>query len=183
MLRPIRLTLALGLVGALLSGAPALAKGGGGGGGGGTGGGGGGTGGGGGGGTTLKYGAISRVSGTAPCDAGSSISVTLDKGTNNQILGTIDMVGGTNPDGTSTLYGTWSLMLHNDTTGASVGGVGGNAFGPTVPSVLIKNLFSGVPAGSYDLTLTGTKTAFGSSAFSTDPALETCTTHFAVIAR
>jgi hypothetical protein len=176
--RHTRLALVLAVLGALVAAPSAFARGGTGGGG--TGGGGGG---GGGGGTTLNYGAIDRVSGVADCDAGSFMSVTLSKGTNNQILGTIDMAGGTNPDGTSTLYGSWSLMLHNDTTGASVGGVAGETFGPTVPSVLIKNLFSGVPAGSYDLTLTGAKTAFGSAPVSTAPVLETCTTHFSVIAR
>jgi hypothetical protein len=181
MLRHTRLALVLALLGALLLVPSAFAKGGtGGGGGGGTGGGGGG---GGGGGTTLKYGAINGVSGIAACDAGTSMSVSLSKGTNNQILGTMNMVGGTNPDGTSTLFGSWSLLLHNDTTGASVGGVAGETFGETVPSVLIKLLFSGVPAGSYDLTLTGTKTAFGSPPISDNPVLETCTTHFAVIAR
>jgi hypothetical protein len=175
MLRHTRLALVLALLGALVAAPSAFAKGGGGGGGAG--------GGGGGGGTTLKYGAIDRVSGVAACDAGTSMSVTLAKGTNNQILGTIDMAGGTNADGTSTLNGTWSLMLRNDTSGTSVGGVAGESFGPTVPSVLIKNLFSGVPSGSYDLTLTGTRTAFGSPAFSTSPVLETCTTHFSVTAR
>jgi hypothetical protein len=175
MLRHTRPALALALLGALVVAPSAFAKGGGGGGG--TGGGGGG------GGTTLKYGAIDRVSGVAACTAGTSMSVTLAKGTNNQILGTIDMAGGTNADGTSTLSGTWSLLLHNDTSGTGVGGVAGESFGPTVPSVLIKELFSGVPAGSYDLTLTGTKTAFGSPAFSTNPVLETCTAHFSVTAR
>jgi hypothetical protein len=173
MLRQTRLALVLSLLGALVVAPSAFARGG-------TGGGGGG---GGGGATTVKYGAIDRASGVAVCDAGSVMSVSLSKGTNNQILGTIDLAGGTNPDGTSTLYGSWSLMLHNDTTGASVGGVAGETFGPTVPSVLIKNLFSGVPAGAYDLTLTGTKTAFGSPAVSSNPVLETCTAHFAVIAR
>ena len=180
--RPTRLVLVLAILGALVAVPSAFAQGGAGGGGTGGGGGGGGTGGGGGGGT-LKYGAINRVSDVAACDAGTAMSVTLDKGTNNQILGTMNMAGGTNPDGTSTLYGSWSLMLHNDTTGASVGGVAGETFGPTVPSVLIKNLFSGVPAGSYDLTLTGSKTAFGSPPISTNPVLETCTAHFFVIAR
>ena len=178
MFRRTRLTLLSALLAVLVLTPSALASGGGGGGGGG------GTGGGGGGGgTASKYGAINRVSGAASCDAGTAMSVALDKGTNNQILGTINMAGGTNPDGTSTLYGSWSLLLHNDTTGASVGGVSGNAFGPTLPSVLIKNLFSGVPAGSFDLTLTGTKTAFGSSPNPANPVLETCTTHFFVTAR
>lgn len=181
MLRHTRLALALALLGALLAVPSAFAQGGTGGGGGGGTSGGGGTGGGGGG--TLKYGAINRVSGVADCDAGSFMSTTLDKGTNNQILGTIDMSGGTNADGTSTLYGTWSLLLHNDTTGASVGGVAGQTFGPTLTSVLIKNLFSGVPAGSYDLTLTGTKTAYGVQALPGDPVLETCVTHFSVSAK
>jgi hypothetical protein len=143
----------------------------------------GGGGGGGGGGSTPKYGAINSVSGAAACDAGTSIGVKLDKGTNNQIQGTISMVGGTNADGTSTLYGGWTMLLSNDTLGTSVGGVGGMTFGPTVPSVLIKNLFSGVPAGSYDLTLTFTKRPFDQPLVATAPVLETCAAHFFVTAR
>jgi hypothetical protein len=150
---------------------------GGGGGGGGTGGGGGGGGG------STKYGAITSVSGAAGCDAGTSIAVKLDKGTNNQILGTIAMTGGTNPDGTSTLYGGWTMLLHNDTLNTSGGGVGGQTFGPTVGSVLIKNLFSGVPAGSFDLTLTFTKKAFETPLDPAAPVLETCAAHFFVVAR
>jgi hypothetical protein len=166
------------LLAALVVVPAAFAQGGNGGGGGGTGGGGGGGGGG-----SLKYGAINSVSGAATCDAGTSIGVKLDKGTNNQIMGTITMVGGTNADGTSTLYGGWTMLLHNDTLNTSVGGVAGQTFGPTVPSVLIKNLFSGVPSGSYDLTLTFTKKAFDTPLDPTAPILETCTAHFSVTAR
>src|SRR3954452_24345971 len=87
---------------------------------GGTGGGGtGGGGSGGGGGTTTSYAAINRVSDVPTCDAGTFVSVTLDKGANKQIEGTITMLSGTNPDGSSTLFGGWSVMLQNDTTGAS----------------------------------------------------------------
>jgi hypothetical protein len=143
----------------------------------------GGGGGGGGGGSTPKYGAINSVSGAAACDAGSSIGVELDKGTNNQIQGTISMVGGTNADGTSTLYGGWTMLLHNDTLNTSVGGVGGMTFGPTVPSVLIKNLFGGVPSGSFALTLTFTKRPFDQALVSTAPVLETCVAQFFVVAK
>jgi hypothetical protein len=168
MLRHTRLVLALALLGALLVVPSASARGGGGGGGGG--------------GTTTDYRAIDRVSGVATCDGGTFMSVTLDKGANKQIEGTISMVGGTNPDGTSTLYGGWSVRLSNDTTGQSLGGFG-TSFGETVPSVRITNLFSGVTAGSYELTLTGSKRQFGSLFGSTDPVLETCTAHFFVTAR
>ena len=142
----------------------------------------GGGGGGGGGGTTTSYAAISRVSSAATCDAGSFVSVTLDKGANKQIQGTISMVGGTNADGTSTLYGGWSATLFNDTTAKSLGGFG-TSFGQTVPSVLITNLFSGVTAGSYALTFTAVKSTFGSLFDPTAPVLETCTAHFFVVAR
>jgi hypothetical protein len=147
---------------------------------GGTGSGGSGSGGGGGGGSSSA--AINRVSAVAPCDAGTFVSVTLDKGANKQIEGTISMVGGTNADGTSTLYGGWTVMLANDTTGASLGGFG-TSFGQTVPSVLITNLFGGVTAGSYDLSLTFTKRPFGELLGSTAPVLETCSAHFFVTAR
>jgi hypothetical protein len=170
------------LLAALVVVPAAFAQGGNGGGGGGGGGGTGG-GGGGGGGSTLKYGAINNVSAAATCDAGTSIGVGLSKSTNNQILGTISMVGGTNADGTSTLYGSWSILLHNDTLDTSVGGVVGNAFGPTVPSVLIKNLFGGVPAGSYDLTMTFVKHPYAPSWDPTAPVVETCAAHFSVFAK
>jgi hypothetical protein len=166
------------LLAALVVAPAALAQGGsGGGGGGGTGGGGGGGGG------STKYGAINSVSGVATCDAGTSIAVKLSKDTNNQILGTITMTGGTNPDGTSTLYGGWTMLLHNDTLNTSVGGVGGMTFGPTVPSVLIKNLFSGVPSGSYDLTLSFTKKPFDTPLDPAAPVLESCAAHFFVVAK
>ena len=187
MLRLIRLTFALALLGAFVFSSAALASGGGGGGGGGggTGGGGGGTGGGGtggggGGGTAVKYGAISRVSSAATCDAGTSISVTLDKGANNQIQGQMDFAGGTNPDGTSTLLGRWTISLHNDTTGASVGGLI-TSF-PDTTSLRDTNLFSGVTPGSYDLSLNFAKRQVDSVS-STDPVLETCTAHFFVVAK
>jgi hypothetical protein len=185
MLRPVfRLTLLLALVGALaIVPSAAFAKGGTGGGGGGGGGTGGGGGGGGGGGTTVKYAAIDNVSGVAQCDGGSSMSTKLSKDTNNQILGTMTWGGGTNADGTSTLYGSWSVLLNDDTTGASLGGVIGDAFGPTVTSVLEKLLFGGVQAGAHDLTLTATKRPYSPSPDPTAPVLETCTTHFSVIAR
>jgi hypothetical protein len=140
-------------------------------------------GGGGGGGSTPKYGAIDSVSGAATCDAGSSIAVKLSKSTNNQILGTITMTGGTNGDGTSTLYGGWSMLLWNDTLDKSVGGVSGDTFGPAVSSVSIKNLFSGVPSGSFALTLTFTKRPFDQALVSTAPVLETCVAHFFVVAK
>jgi hypothetical protein len=146
-------------------------------------GGGGGTGGGGGGGGSTKYGAINSVSGVATCDAGTSIAVKLSKDTNNQILGTITMTGGTNADGTSTLYGGWTMLLHNDTLNTSVGGVGGMTFGPTVPSVLIKNLFSGVPSGSYELTLSFTKRPYDTPLDPAAPVLESCAAHFFVVAK
>ena len=166
-----RITLAVAVLAALLVVPSAFARGGSGGGGGG-----------GGGGTTTSYAAISRVSGGALCSAGTTISVVLDKGANKQIEGTISMIGGTNADGTSTLFGGWTVMLSNDTTGASLGGFG-TSFGETVPSVLITNLFGGVTAGSYDLTLSFTKRPFGELLGSTAPILESCAVHFAVIAR
>ena len=143
---------------------------------------GGGSGGGGGGGGSTSYAAISRVSGVAVCDGGSFISNSLDKGANKQIEGTISMIGGTSPDGTSTLYGGWSATLSNDTTGTGLGGFG-TSFGPTVPSVLITNLFGGVKAGSYELTFTAVKSTFGSLFDPTAPVVETCTAHVFVTAR
>lgn len=185
MLRHLRSSLALALLGALVIVPAALAQGGTGGGGGGTGGGGGGGGGGtgGGGGSTVKYAAINNASGVAECDGGSSMSIGLSKGTNNQIQGTINWAGGTNADGTSTLYGSWSVLLHDDTTGASLGGVIGETFGPTVSSALEKLLFGGVQAGSHDLTLTALKRPYSPSPDPTAPVTETCTTHFSVLAR
>ena len=170
----IALVLALALAGALLVVPAPFASGGSGSGGSG--------GGGGGGGSTNSYAAINRVSSGAACDAGSFIGITLDKGANKQIEGTISMVGGTNADGTSTLYGGWTVTLFNDTTGKTLGGFG-TSFGPTVPSVLITNLFSGVTAGSYALTFSAVKRTFGTLFDPTAPVLETCTAHFFVVAR
>ena len=172
MLHRTRFTLALALAGALFVVPAAFARGGSGGSGGGGGGGGG----------STSYAAIDRVSGVAGCDAGSFVGVTLDKGSNKQIEGTISMIGGTNPDGTSTLYGGWSVTLFNDTTATPLGGFG-TSFGPTVPSVLITNLFGGVTAGSYALTLTASKSTFGSLFDPAAPVLETCTARFVVSAR
>ena len=59
----------------------------------------------------------------------------------------------------------------------------GETFGPTVPSVLIKNLFGGVPAGSYYLTMTFTKRPSGQALVPTAPVLESCSAHFFVTAR
>jgi hypothetical protein len=172
-MRRTSLTLAFALVTVLLVIPAALASGGSGGSGGG---------GGGGGGSTTSYAAINRVAAVAACDAGSSVSVSLDKGANKQIQGAIGMLGGTNADGTSTLYGGWSVTLFNDTTSKSLGGFG-TSFGPTVPSASITNLFGGVTAGSYELTFTAVKSTFGALFDPTAPVLETCTAHFFVVAR
>ena len=182
MLRHARSSLVLAVLGALVVVPSAFAQGGAGGGGGGAGGGGGGVTGGGGG-TTVKYAAISTVPGVAQCDGGSSMSTVLSKGANNQILGTITWGGGPNADNTSTLNGSWSVLLNDDTTGASLGGVIGDTFGPTVTSVQEKLLFGGVQAGLYHLTLTASKRPFSPSPDPTAPVLETCTTHFFVSAR
>lgn len=136
----------------------------------------------GGGGSTTDYGAIDRVSDVPTCDAGSFVSVVLDKGANKQIEGTITMLGGTNADGTSTLYGGWSMMLKNETTGASVGGLG-TSFESYMTSVRITNLFSGVPVGQWELSLTFTKRPYGFLVGSDAPVLETCVAHFFVNAR
>ena len=62
-------------------------------------------------------------------------------------------------------------------------GVIGDAFGPTVPSALEKLLFGGVQAGAHDLTLTASKRPYSPSPDPTAPVIETCTTHFSVIAK
>lgn len=159
------------------------------GGGNGGGGGGGGTGGGGGGGGST-VGRITRASGAAVCDAGTSIGITLDKGFNNrvnaQMAWTGIATGPAIPPSTfpqTSLGGWWDVSLTDAATGALVMGFG-TGVGATTPSMLITNLGGTVTVGVHTLNFVATK-------LPVDPitgvrggtVAETCTASITVVAR
>lgn len=130
---------------------PTLAKGGSGGGGGGGGGGG-----------TPKPGRILRASAPVSCDAGSTMSITIEKGFNDR--GNIILVATASPTPagppvppstfpTTSLGGTWSVRIMDNDTGAQFMRFG-TTMGPSTPSVTIQNLGGTVTPGAHSFAFT-----------------------------
>jgi len=131
--------------------------------GGGGGGGGGGTGGGGGG--TSANGAIRPVSAVPTCDAGSTITLTLDKGFDKRVEAVMDLFVQT---------GRWEFHIDNVTTGKPVLGFA-TSLGPVSSRITI--LGGAVPVGTSELRFVATRRDFGSTLEPTSPLAplaETC---------
>lgn len=161
------LTLAT-LTGAASAASAASGSGGGGGGGGGTGGGGGGTT------TTATNGAIRPVSAAPVCDAGSTMTVTLDKGFDKRVEAVMDLFVQT---------GRWEFHIDNVTTGKPVLGFA-TSLGPVSTRITI--LGGAVPVGTSELHFVATRRDFGSLLEPTSPLAplaETCTATMFVTGR
>ncbi len=170
---------ALSVVGLLA--APASAKGGSGGGGGN----------GGGGGTTTTApanAAIKTVSSSITCSSGTVLSVTLSKGINKRVeVRVVPTAGATNPDGTPAPDSWWNQSVFNETTGASIGGWGGNV--NLNPGLVQTVVIGGVPAGTSQLTYTAVRRTLPSTTsldipqIMAQPIVETCTGTFTVVGK
>lgn len=123
---------------------------------------GGGSGSGGGGGTTVKNGRIDRVSAAATCDAGSSFTVTLQRGFDDRIEAVISAFAAAEPTGPAippstfpqTSLGGWQeFRIADEAKGLTVMSFGGTQ-GLSTTSYQITNLGRGLPAGSYTFTFT-----------------------------
>lgn len=148
----------------------------------------GGGGGGGGGGTTTSAGAIRDASGTAFCDAGTIISVSLRKGFDKRVEAQVaPLAEGTNPDGTPAGMSWWSHRLVNTTTNTQVGAWANNS---TMAPGLVQTILLGtVPVGTHTLTYTATRKQLTApnvidlAALATQPVVENCTVNITVTAR
>jgi hypothetical protein len=131
----------------------------------------GGIGGGGGGGTTTPTaGAIQRASAVATCSATTTMSVTVDKGSNKQVQMAVTYGGMA-----AGKYQTFRLV--NDATGAVVNGFGSSP--STSGSGVFTNLGATVPTGQLELSFT-----FQLREGTFDgPVLETCTAHISTSAQ
>lgn len=142
--------------------------GGGGGGGGGTGGGGGGTT------TTVTNGAIRSVSAAPVCDAGSTMSLTLDKGFDKRVEAVMNLF---------VQSGRWEFHIDNVTTGKPVLGFA-TSLGPVSTRITI--LGAGVPVGTSELHFVATRRDFGSTLEPDQPLAplaETCSATLFVTGR
>lgn len=139
------------------------------------GGGGGGGGGGRGGGGTPKPGAIRTVSGAAPCDDGTVLSVTLSKGFDSRVEMQMVVAAGL----ASPPSGYLNVRLEDATSGAFVNGFGSWPQA-LLPGMSITNLGRTVPVGESTLAFSAV-VHDGTSAAA--PALVSCATSITVLAR
>lgn len=171
----------------------ASGSGGGGTGGGGTGGGGTGGGGGGGGGTTTVAGKVQRTSAAVACDAGSTMSITIQRGFQNRAEVVLTAFASPEPTGPAippstfpmtSLGGWWNNRLIDSTTGKSVVGWGGT-MGASTPSFQETILGGSLTPGVHVLTFTATNQQLNPPNVVPDlttlPIHETCTASVTVL--